>query len=215
MISLHCLPQPLSMLPGLHTANLWPTFIACHNHHSAPSPLLCKLIVSLHCLSQPPSMLPGLYSAILWSAFNACPNHHLCALASTLPTFTQLIAFQNSIRVPWPLLCELISAFIGCHSHQPCSLASTLPLIVSLHCLPQPPSMLPGLYSANLYSALIAYHNPRPCALASTLPLYSQPSLPSTTTIRAPWPLLCQLIICFYCLPQPPSVLPGLYSANL
>ncbi|GFO12619.1 hypothetical protein PoB_003912400 [Plakobranchus ocellatus] len=173
-------------------------------------------MVSLHCMPQPPSMLPGPYSANLWSAFNACHNHHPCSLASTLPTYSlpSLLA-TTTIHALWSLLCQLI---------------------VSLHCLPQPPSMLPGVYSANLWPAFIACHNCLSCALAPTLKTYSQPSLPATTmksslastlpnygkpsllpttTTRAPWLLLCQLKVCFHCLPQPSSVLPGLYSATL
>ncbi|GFO12618.1 hypothetical protein PoB_003912300 [Plakobranchus ocellatus] len=87
--------------------------------------------------------------------------------------------------------------------------------MVSLHCLKQPPSMLPGLFSANLKSAFIASHNHHPCSPTSTLPTYSQLSLLATTTIRAPWPLLCQLVVSLHSLPKPPSLLSGLYSANL
>ncbi|GFO12622.1 hypothetical protein PoB_003912700 [Plakobranchus ocellatus] len=237
-VSLHCLPQPSSLLPGLYSAHyrqplnlatttlhtLWSLlceFIVClhfcHKHHpcslvstlptySQPSwlatttihvlwSLLCQLIVSLHYLPQPPSMLSGLNTANLKSAFITCHNHHPCSLASTLPSYSlPLLPAATTIRAPWPLLCQLI---------------------VSLHCLPQPPSMQSGLYFANLYSAFIACQNHHPCSLASTLPTYSQPSLLATTTIQAPWPLLCKLLVSLSCLPQPPSMLPGLYSANL
>ncbi|GFO12624.1 hypothetical protein PoB_003912900 [Plakobranchus ocellatus] len=138
-------------------------------------------------------MLPGLYSANLLSAFIACHNHHPCALASTLPTYSQPSLFATTtIHALWFLLCKLI---------------------LSLHCLPQPPSMLSGLYSANLY--LHCLPQPPSVLPASTLPTYNKPSLLATTTIRAPWPLLCQLIVSLHCLPQPPSMLSGLYSGNL
>ncbi|GFO12614.1 hypothetical protein PoB_003911900 [Plakobranchus ocellatus] len=152
-------------------------------------------MVSLHRLQQPPSILPGLYSANLKSVFISCRNHHPCALASTLPTYGQpSLPAITTIRAPWPLLCQLM---------------------VRLHCFLEPQSILNGLYSANLLSAFIACHNHHPCALASTLPTYSHPSLLATTTIRPPWPLLCQLKVSLYCLPKPPSMVPGLYSANL
>ncbi|GFO12621.1 hypothetical protein PoB_003912600 [Plakobranchus ocellatus] len=150
---------------------------------------------SLHCLPQPPSMLPGLYSNNLLSAFIASHNHHPCSPASTLPTYGKLLLLATTtIRAPWPLLCQLI---------------------VSLHFLPQPPCVRPGIYSANLWSAFIACHNHHPRALASTLPIYGQPSLLAKKTIHSKWPVLCQHNITLHCLPQPPSVLPGFYSANL
>ncbi|GFO45182.1 mesenchyme-specific cell surface glycoprotein [Plakobranchus ocellatus] len=152
-------------------------------------------MLSLHCLPNPPSMLPALYDANLWSTFIACHNHHPCSLASTLPTYSQpSLPATTTIRAPWPLLCHLK---------------------LSLHCLQQPSSILSGLYSANLWSAFNNCHNHHPCSLASTLPTYGQTSLPATTIIRAPWPLLCQLIVSLHCLPQQPSVRPGLYSATL
>ncbi|GFO45183.1 hypothetical protein PoB_007168800 [Plakobranchus ocellatus] len=214
-VSLHCLPQPPSMLPGRCSANLY-----------------------LHSLPQPPYVLPGLYSANLWSAFIACQNNHPCSLASTLATYSQpSMPATTTIRAPSPLLCQLISAFIACHNHHPCTLATTLPTysqpslpatttihapwpllcqhIVSLHCLPQPPSVRPGLYFANLKSAFIACHNHLTCSLASSLPTYGQPSLPAKPTIRAPWTLHCQLIVSLHCLQQPPSILRGLYSEHL
>ncbi|GFO12623.1 hypothetical protein PoB_003912800 [Plakobranchus ocellatus] len=94
-------------------------------------------------------MRPGLYSANLWTDVNAYNNHHPGALASTLPTcILPSLPAATTIRAPWLLLSQLI---------------------ISLHCLPQPPSMLPSLYSANVWPAFIACHNHHSCALASTL----------------------------------------------
>ncbi|GFO12625.1 hypothetical protein PoB_003913000 [Plakobranchus ocellatus] len=236
--------QP-SMLARTTIRALWPLLcqlfiqlIAFQNSIRVPWPLLCELIVSLHFLQQPPSMLSDLLSANLWSAFIACHNHHPCSLVSTLPTYTQpsLLA-TTTIHALWSLLCQLIVS-LHCLPEPPSKLpGSTLPtygqpsllakttihtpwpplckIIVSLHCLPQPPSMLPGLYFANLQSAFIACDNHHPFILPSTLPIYGKASLLATTIIRAPWPLLCELIVSLHCFPQPPSVLPGLYSANL
>ncbi|GFO12615.1 hypothetical protein PoB_003912000 [Plakobranchus ocellatus] len=105
-------------------------------------------------------MLPGLYSANLKSAFIACHDHHPCSLASSLPTYS-LPSFPATITMhaPWPLLCQVM---------------------VSLHCLPLPPTARPGLYSANLWSAFIACRNHHPCSFASTLPTFSLPSLLAT-----------------------------------
>ncbi|GFO12620.1 hypothetical protein PoB_003912500 [Plakobranchus ocellatus] len=135
-------------------------------------------------------MLPGLYFVNLWPAFIACHNHLSCALASTLQTYSQpSFLATTTIHALWYLLCQNI---------------------VSLHCLPQLPSMLPSIYSANLWSAFIACHNHNSYSIDSNLPTYCQPSLTAATTNRAPWPLLCQLMVSLQCLPQPPSARPGL-----
>ncbi|GFO12617.1 hypothetical protein PoB_003912200 [Plakobranchus ocellatus] len=118
-------------------------------------------------------MLLGLYTATRWSAFIAWHNNHPYSVAYTLPTYSlPSLPAATTIRAPWPLLCQLIDSLHCLPHHPPCSLVSTMPnfsqyslsatttihapwpllcqLIVSLHCLHQPPSMLSGLYSANL-----------------------------------------------------------------